>query len=536
MMTQVMLVAFLAIVIGVAIGAALPFIVGAVFDRLLPFPLAPDVYPGEVGAGFLYGGLTALAFSLGPLGRAHDIPVSALFRDRIEPDRRRPRRRYIAMIVGVAAALIATILLLAGDRRLALMYMGATLASFALLRGVAALLMAGARRLPHARNVALRLAIANIHRPGALTPSVVLSLGLGLALLVALSLIDGNIRNQLDHMMPGATPSFFFIDIRSGQADAFRDFLHTEAPDGKTTFVPMMRGRIVKVKDRAASEVKAADKAAWVLRGDRGITFSARVPDGSTLDAGTWWPTDYAGPPLVSLETEIAAGLGLAVGDDITVNVLGRNLTARVANTRKVNWRTFGLNFVLVFSPNTFAGAPHSDLATLTFPKGGDAPREIALLRAAAKAFPTVTSVRVKDALDAVSLVVGQLAVAVRGASSVALIASILVLGGALAAGQQARLYDAVVLKTLGATRGRLLGAFLLEFGLLGLCTAVFGVLAGGAAAFVVVSRVMELQFVWLWPRALIVAAAALAITILLGLAGTWRILGRKPAPYLRNL
>ena len=201
-----------------------------------------------------------------------------------------------------------------------------------------------------------------------------------------------------------------------------------------------------------------------------------------------------------------------------------------------MDWRKFGINFVLVFSPNTFAGAPYSDLATVTYPQGSDPARELALLREVAQAFPSVTSIRVKDALDAVATVVAQLATAIRGAASVALVTAVLVLAGALAAGQQARLYDAVVLKTLGATRGRLLAAFVLEYGIIGVCTAVFGVLAGSAAAYGVVAKLMRLDFVFLWPQAVGAALVSLLITVVLGLLGTWRILGRKPAAYLRSL
>jgi putative ABC transport system permease protein len=248
MLLQVMLIAVLGIAIGSVLGAALPFLASAAFGALLPFPLAPGLYPSEIAAGCAYGLLTALAFSLAPLGHAHDVPVSALFRDRIDPDPRRLRQRYLLMTGGAAALLVVTILSLAQDRRLALIYMGATLTGFILLRGVALLLMAVTRRLPPSRHVVLRLAIANIHRPGALTPSIVLSLGLGLALLVTLTLIDGNIRNQLHEAKPGETPSFFFLDVPNSQAEGFENFLKSQAPEAKINFVPMMRGRIIKVK------------------------------------------------------------------------------------------------------------------------------------------------------------------------------------------------------------------------------------------------------------------------------------------------
>ena len=536
MLAQVMLVAAIGIGIGAAVGAALPWLVSGLFGPWLPFPLQPGLYPGEIAAGFAYGTLTALAFALAPLGRAHDVPVSALFRDAIDSSRTRPRKIYLMMVALAALALVATILALSADRRLSAWYMLAVLAGFILLRGVARGLMWCAAHAPKMHFPLWRLALANIHRPGALTPSVVLSLGLGLALLVALALIDGNIRSELDRTASGQTPSFFFVDIQGSQAAAFEGFLHEKAADAKIDLVPMMRGRLVKLNETRAEDVKARDNVAWVLEGDRGITFSAQLPAGSKLTAGEWWPGDYSGPPLVSLEAEIAAGLALKLGDSITVNVLGRNVTAKIANLRIVNWRSLGINFVMIFSPNTFAGAPHSDLATLTFAQGDDSGRELALLRDVARAWPGVTSVRVKDALEAIGRIVAQLAFAIRGASSVALLASVLVLAGALAAGQRARRHDAVVLKVLGMTRWRLMATYGLEYGILGLAAALFGTLAGMAAAFGVVKAIMQAEFVWLWPQAIMAALGALALTLVLGLAGTWRILGQRPASHLRNL
>jgi putative ABC transport system permease protein len=536
MLTQAMLVASAGAALGAAFGAALPFAAAGAFGQMIPFPAAPAIYPTAIAKGLFYGFLTALAFSAGPLGRAHDVPVQALFRAGIESRRTTPRPRYLVLTLAVALCLASTVVVFAADRGLVLIYLGATLAAFTLLRVAALLIKTCAKKLPHARSVALRLAVGNIHRPGALTSSVVLSLGLGLALLVALTLIDGNIRAELHHSIAGKTPSFFFLDIQSAKAEAFVSFLQGQAPEGKIELVPMLRGRIVKLNGTEASAARPKQSVAWVLEGDRGITFTESVPQGSSVVKGSWWPKDYHGPALVSVENEIAEGLRLAIGDEVTVNVLGRDITAKLASTRKVNWRSYGINFVLVFSPNSSAGAPFGELATLTFAKGGDPARESALLRATARSFPSVTSIRVKDALDAVNTVVGQLAFAVRAASSVAFLASILVLGGALAAGQHARTHDAVVLKTLGATRSRLLAAYIYEYGLLGLCTALFGVAAGSAAALAIVGRVMDLEFVWLWPQAVVAAAVAIVVTIFLGLLGTWRVLGRKPGPYLRDL
>jgi putative ABC transport system permease protein len=536
MLVEIVLVALIGIVIGLLIGAAMPFAIVAIFGTILPFPLIPRIYPSELEFGLACGFLTALTFALAPLGRTHDIAVSALFRDGIEPVRRWPRRRYIVMTVAAAIALMTLAVFGAWDRLLAIYYAVATLMAFAVLRLVASGLMALARRVPRPRRTVWRLALGNIHRPGALTPSVVLSLGLGLALLAALSLIEGNIRGELGRTRPGETPSFFFLDIQGTQAQAFENFLHQHAPRAKVERVPMMRGRILQIGNVPAEEVHARENVAWVLEGDRGITYAATPPAGSRIAAGEWWPANYVGPPLVSLDKEVAEGLGIGIGDTLTVNVLGRRMTAKIANLRVVNWRSFGINFVMVFSPSAFAGAPHTDLATLTLPGGPDPSAEAVLVKEIAAAYPGVTSVRVKDALDTVNDLVGQLALAIRGAASVALAAAILVLAGALAAGQQTRIFDAVVLKTLGATRPRLLAAFLLEYAMLGIATAVFGIMAGTGAAYFVVANVMHLDFVFLWRAALTSATVALSLTMALGLVGTWRVLGKKPAPYLRNL
>src|SRR5262249_16796180 len=275
---------------------------------------------------------------------------------------------------------------------------------------------------------------------------------------------------------------------------------------------------------------------AWALQSDRGITYADEVPTGSRFVEGEWWKPGYRGPPLVSFEKRIADGIGLKLGDPVTVNVLGRNITATVANLRSVDWQSLGINLVGGFSPKGLAGAPHTDMATLTLAGGAPAAEEIALLKAVADAFPAVTAVRVREALDAVGQIVANLVLAIRGATALTLLVAVLVLGGALAAGHRHRVYDAVILKTVGATRLRLLSAYALEYFAIGLATALFGVAAGSAAAAFVVIKVMPLSFAWLPGPSLLAAASAVAATVALGLLGTFSALGQKPAPVLRNL
>jgi putative ABC transport system permease protein len=533
---EVLVVAAIGVVIGLAAGAALPFGIAAVFGAISPLPLSPAVYPGQLALAAVYGLLTAAMFSLWQLGRAHDVPVAALFRDQVAPMRLAPRRRYVVAVAIIAAAFVALAVAFAFDRRIAIIFIVAAVTVFGLLRLIASLVMAIASRAPRPRTTVLRLAVSNIFRPGALTPTVVMSLGLGLALLVTILEIDANLSRQFSAVLPERAPSFFFIDIPSGDAEKFDAIVHGEAPRIRLERVPMLRGRIISARGVAAEDLKPKPEAAWALSSDRGMTYTAALPTGSRLVAGDWWAPDYSGPPLVSLEKQIADGLGLHIGDEITVNVLGRNLTAHIASLRAVDWNSLGINFVLVFSPNALRGAPHMEIATTTFADGGTVAEETALLKAVIDALPGVTAVRVKDALDAVSALVMNLVLAVRAASSITLISAVMVLGGALAAGHRHRVYDAVILKTLGATRLQLISAYALEYLLLGAATVLFGVAAGSIAGWRIVTDLMTLPFHWQSGPSIAAAVIAVVITIAFGLIGTWPALGRKPAVVLRNL
>ncbi|MBY4608860.1 ABC transporter permease [Rhizobium sp. 9T] len=532
---QITIIAFGGIMIGLVIGALSPIFAAQFLAQFLPVSTTPTLYPGALLLAAFFGILTTLAFAILPLGHAREVPATALFREQGFEARRLPSWPYILLATLFMAALAGLAILTAYDRYIAVVFVGAIIFAFAVLRLVAALIAWLARRSPRVHSPALRLAIGNIHRPGALTPSVVLSLGLGLALLVTLTLIDGNLRQQLTGRMNEGAPNFFFVDIQSAEVDAFRNLVQAQAPKGKLMEVPMLRGRIVAFNGEDVAKMNVPAAGRWVLNGDRGITYSDTVPENAALTEGSWWDKDYSGEPLVSFSSEEAHELGLKIGNTVTVNVLGRNITAKIANLRRVQWESLSINFVMVFSPNTFRGAPHAWLATLTDPASTPA-EDAAILKSVTNTYPTITSVRVKDAIDIVNQLVAQLATAIRAAASVALIASILVLAGALAAGNRARTHDAVVLKTLGATRAMLIRAFSYEYLILGLATAIFALIAGAAAAWFIVARIMRLPSAFLPDVAGLTLVTALVLTVGIGLIGTWRILGQKAAPVLREL
>ncbi|WP_028233455.1 ABC transporter permease [Pseudochrobactrum sp. AO18b] len=532
---QIVAIALIGIVIGLVLSLGLSAAAIYGLSSYLPVNGGLKLYPQALLLATAFGLITTLIFALLPLGRARTIPATALFRQKGFDQSGWPPLLYMLTAGLLLLILIGLVLFFVEDQRIAGVFIVGAVAAFIILRGVSFGLRILARKAPRFRSPALRLAVGNIHRPGALTPSVVLSLGLGLTLVVALALVDGNLRRQITQSLPAHAPNFFFVDIQNTEIDGFRDLLAKTAPEGKVVSAAMLRGRIVALNGTDVDKVTVPPQGAWVLRGDRGITYAKNLPENSTMTQGEWWPADYSGEPLVSFAAKEAEELGLKIGDTVTVNVLGRNITAKIANFRQVQWETLAINFVMVFSPNTFAGAPHSWLATLT--DANAAPEQEAnVLRTVTQTFPAVTSVRVKDAIEVANDLISQLAVAIRWAASVGLLAAILVLAGALAAGNRARQHDAVVLKTLGATRLTLIRAFVYEYALLGLATAVFALGAGGLAAWFVVVKLMNLQMRMLPDVAFFTVLTALVLTVGFGLAGTWRVLGQKAGSILREL
>jgi putative ABC transport system permease protein len=344
------------------------------------------------------------------------------------------------------------------------------------------------------------------------------------------ALIQGNLSRQINDELPADAPSFFFVDIQPDQIEPFRQLLAGRAEVTKVESVPMLRGRITAVGGVPVDQISAAGSQ-WVLRGDRGITWSAAPPANSPLSAGTWWPADYRGPLQVSLDAEVARDLGVGLGDTLTINILGREFTATISSLREIDWRTLGINFVMVFSPGPLEAAPHMHIAIVHT----DPAHESAVEREITDAFPNVSAISVRTALETVNGMMASIGTAVRITAGVTLLAGTLVLAGAVAAGHRRRIYDSVVLKVLGATRRNVLATYALEYGLLGLVTAAIAALLGSIAAWAVLTFVMGIGSTWLPGVVIATGLGCTLVTMLAGFAGTWQALGHKAAPLLRN-
>jgi putative ABC transport system permease protein len=527
----VMVLSLGGIAIGLAVGALLPALASELLADLLPIPTRIGIYPDALLFAAAFGVLVSLAFSLWPLGRSREVPAVALFRDAVQPASGRPRARYVVATAAAGLALAALAVLTADARVFAASFVGGAIAVLLAFRGAAWLVERGAARAGRPRDPGLRLAVANLHRPGNPTGAVVLSLGLGLTVLVAVALIEGNFSRAVTQSIPDRAPAFFFLDIQRDQLDGVREAALSQPGAEGFTSVPSLRGRIVAVNGMDPEAALVDPSEAWLIRGDRGLTYSATLPAGSEVIAGEFWPQDYRGPPLLSIADDVQEAFGIGPGATITLNVLGRNITATVANVREVRWQSLSINFAIVVSPGVLDAAPHTWLATVEAPQAS----EDAIQRAVATGFPNVTVIRVRDALDAVEQVLSDIASAVRLIAAVTLFAGTLVLAGAVAAGHRRRVWDAVVLKVLGATRRDVLRAFLLEYGLLGAITAVIAGAVGTLTAWAVLVFVMNQEWTFLPSAVLTTAAICTAITLAFGFVGTWRALSQPAAPLLRN-
>ncbi len=528
---QIALFSIGAIALGLGLGAVAPFGVQTLFGSILPVTLVPDIYAEPLLAAAGFGVLSAAGFAFWPLGKVEKVSVGSLFRQSVDARAVPPARRYLFAIGLCFAGLLVLAMAIAQRTDIAIWFAVGVAASYLALRATAWLLVQLVRLAGRPRQPEWRLAMSNITRPNAPVRAVVLSMGLSVTLLSTISMLDGNINTQISGDLPERTPSFFFLDIQPDQIDGFTDLL--EATSGVDTIEksPMLRGQIMAVNAIAAADLSPIPDVAWVLRGDRGLTYGGEAPEGSEIVEGAWWAPDYQGPPLVSFDAEIAAGLDIGIGDTVTVNVLGRPLTATIANLRKIDWASGGLNFVMVFSPEQMARAPHTYLTAVTMTPE----RETDLTRAVAQVYPNVTIIRVKEALETASGIIGNIGLAVRAMSVVTLLAGILVLAGAMAAGHRARVYDAVVMKVLGATRLRVLTAFMLEYMLMGAGAALIAALAGTVASWALVVGAMQVEWVFLPGTLAITVLGATVLTVVLGLIGTYSALRAPSAPVLRT-
>jgi putative ABC transport system permease protein len=528
---QILFLATIGIAIGLILGSSSAVVTGAILTQKFSLSDQTGIYPHIWAQSAAFGFLITLCFSLWPLGRAVRTKPTDLFRDLIAPSHKRPAPRVMAMIAILAAALGWLVIETAPIPRYAIYFVFSAFVTFGVFQIASSVIQRILRGLRPRKNPEARMAVANLTRPGNATTSIVLSLGLGLTVLVSIAQVQHNFSRLIGDDLAADLPSFFLLDIQDDQKEAFTNIL-AETKGAKNLIMnPSLRGRVVSVNGVPAEQALKDKNEEWVTHTDRGFTYVAEQPPHSRLTEGTWWPRDYSGPPALSIATNVARAFDIGVGDKMVIEILGVETEATVMNVREISWASFAMNFAMTFAPGAVDDIPSPYIATVIV--DGDA--ETGLQSRLARELPNVTSVRIRDALELAQGFLRAIADAVRVSAALTLIAGTLVLSGGIAAARRRHVYDAVVLKVLGATRGRIMRSFLMEYALLGLMTVSIAAGLGTLGGWAAMTFILNMPFSFSATSVLWVTALCLGITVLAGMSGTWRAMGQKPAAYLRN-
>jgi putative ABC transport system permease protein len=521
---------------GAALGVALQPLLIAALAGFVPFELEPRLDALALARGVLMGVLTTLLCALWPLLAVRDVRASLVLRREVDPAASVARRRPWAAALPIAAGLAGLTLWQAGSLPIGGIFLGAAVAAVAALWAVSRGLVLLARRLPAAPSPAWRHGVGALRRPGGQAARVVVALGAGVMLLVAVALLEQSLDAQIDHEQRREAPSFFFIDVQPDQRDAFARLVREANGGAEPALTPVVRARLAAVDGvpvtRAMIDERAGEtrETAFYYTREYVLTWASEPPAGNVLTRGRWWGAE-AGPPRVSVEDAMARRLGVDLGSRLTFDVQGVPIEAEVTSLRKVDWQSLTTNFFVVFSPGALDGAPTTFVATARTP----AATEAALQSAVVAAFPNVTAIPVRDVLDRVAVVLGDIAVAIRVIALFTVGTGLVVMAGALTATRYQRLYESVVLRTLGATRGAVARAFAVEYGCLGAAAGVGGTALAAVLAWVVLRFVLDTPWRFEPLAMLLGVAMTVALSVAIGFLATFRLLGAKPLPVLRN-
>jgi len=531
-LAQIAVLAVLGVAIGLGVGAAAPFLLGALIGDDLPVPALFDLYPAPLLRAGTFGLLSAAAFSLAPLDRARATPPASLFRRDLTSGLRVGPETFGA---GLAAAALAGLAVATAPTPLAAAIMiGGVSAAFAALWGLGLAAAWAAGRLRGRARGAVRLGLANLAGPRSAARTAAPAIGLGVALLAAVVLIQSSLLRQVSVVAPRTAPALVFTEIPGERGPAFdaavaQAFGRKLTPDDYLR-LPFVTGRIVSVKGKPVDRARIAESGRWAYDNDLQISAIGAEPKSAGVVAGRWWPADYRGPPLVAMSDEVAHAGGLRVGDRVGLSLLGRQIDARIAALRRIDVGGFGANVSVVIDAAALEGA---NLQNVAIAKATRA-EESAVSRALGRAFPEVAVISVREQLEAAVDLFDRLVLAIRGAAAVAALAGLLVLAGAIAARAQARTREAAVLKVLGASRGQILRAYVLEYGAVGVIAGLAGVALGYAAAWPVVVKVFHARWSVDWGGVAALVGGAAALAAAGGVLASLQALSRRPAPALR--
>ena len=527
---QITVICLVGVVLGLALGAGGLLLGAPLLAALMPFPVAFGLYFAPLLQAAFYGMVSGLLFALWPLAQAVRQRVTSLYRGTDE--RVWPKPAHLAGIAALLAVFVGGAVWFSGSASLALGTLGGVFAALVVLAvaglGVKRLARAAARLGLVNGRPALRWALAAMGGPRSEVQAVVLSLGLGLSVLAVVGQIDANFRAAIARDLPAKAPSFFFMDIQDAQLDPFASLMAGNPAVTQVQTAPMLRGILTQINGRNARDVVGDH---WVVTGDRGITFSDNLPAGTTLTEGEWWPKDYTGPAQISFAATEAEEMNLKLGDQVTVNILGRDVEATITSFRKVDFSSAGMGFIMVINSAAVAGAPHSSIATVYAAPEAEAE----ILRQASDTFPNITAIAMKEAIARAAEALSAIATATVLAAGAVLVTGLVVLVGGAAAGVPARMREAAILRVLGASRARVLASFALRSALMGAAAGGVAMGAGALGGWATLRLVMDLPYKFEAWSALSVVLGGMLATLAAGVVFAWGPLSARPAAVLRQ-
>ncbi len=530
---QVLLLCAIGVTLGIVAGSVIAVSASTALEKLLAVPLDIAFNLGSMAIVITYGMLAAMLFTLWPLASALNTSPASLFRNAVSTERCKPSWKIVAITLAIAVALAVLIITTAYQRNFAIWFVGGVTVAWIIFRLISVVIMGLARLAVGRFSPIVRLALANLHRPGAATADTVLAIGLGLSVLIATAMVSANLDKQITDMIPDQAPAFFFIGVQSGQLDEFRELITETGGVTELQTMPYIPGRITQIKGLDPYAALVDEEGEWLIDdgGERTFSYTAEPLRNVEVVAGDWWPSDYRGPPLLSIHKDVADSFAVALGDEITMNILGREITGRVHNIRDLEWRSMQLNFAITLSPEPLRSIPHSSVATAHVAEEA----EFAIQDRVASAMPNVTVIRVKEALNRAGALISRARNAARAISAVTIVAGVLVLAGIVISENRRRAYESVLLKTIGASRRYILATFSLEYLLQGSVAALAATLLGSLTSWAVIAALMGWDWYFLPASAVQTAVLGLVISLALGMLGIWRALQHRPLLYLRN-
>lgn len=532
---QTALLGLLGSLIGIVAGGAIQLVLPGLFPDLIPAELIRPWQPFALLRGLGLGVGVALLFSLPPLSAVLRVPPARVFRRDAEP---LPGHRWVTAATFLALALgvwgMATVQ--AGSWELGAQFTLGVAAVTAALAGAAWLVIRGARRLPRDfANLSVRNGLAALARPGAAASGAIVALGLGVLVVLAMSLVERRLSRQLTAEFPADAPSAFLVDIQPAQWPGVQKILE-EGAANRVESVPVVMARLAAIDGVPTEELAKLAKTSgreggrrWALTREQRLTYLEKLPEDNKIIQGALW-SDPARAE-VSVEEDFAGDMGLKLGSRIRFAVQGVPVDVVVTSIRTVNWQTFGINFFLIVEPGVLDQAPQQRIAALQLPVASEQRIQDRL----AAEYPNITVLRIREILEKIFKVLGRISLGIRFLGGFTVVAGIAILAGAISAGTARRGREVALLKTLGMTRRGVAATFAVEYALIGLVAGVIGALGGTVLAWGVVTR----GFVIPWEAEPLTVAAAIAgsiaLTVIAGLAASLRALERRPIEVLRS-